>query len=165
MVPSCLDAIDAIASVINSIPIIRKLSHGLNIEVEFPIKNGNILLLTAYNNTDYDNEIESVNFYKGRPSSAFSSIFYSLDLQDCNHDTNPNTGNIIVQKRSHVEISIPCQCIACNYANIGEAIGKPYDKIYLAVRDRCGKTYHKNTGRNIDFFRILGKQGETENHR
>ena len=166
LILSCLDAIGSIAAAITLFIGLQKMSHKLKIEVEFPVKNSKILLLTVYNNTMFDNEIRSVNFYKGNPSNLFStvSMFCSINLPDYSLDINPNTGNVIISKGSYVEIPIPCQYIACNYANIVEAIGKPYDKIYLAVRDRCGKTYHKNTGENIDFFRILGKQGETENH-
>ena len=47
-----------------------------------------------------------------------------------------------------------------SYKTIGEAIGKPFDKIYILVKDKRGKSYCVNTGANVDFFKILGQQEE-----
>ena len=67
LILSCLDAIGSIAAAITLFIGLQKMSHKLKIEVEFPVKNSKILLLTVYNNTMFDNEIRSVNFYKGNP--------------------------------------------------------------------------------------------------
>lgn len=160
---SIVNAIGSIATAITLIIALTKFSRKLNVKGEFPIKNSGIYLLSIYNNTLYDNEIKEIFLYKGNPSNLFisnSTICYALNFEDYDLTINPNTKNVIIHSDSYIEIPIPCKCIACNCKTISEAIGKPFDKIYIYVKDKRGKSYCVNTGKNADFFRMLGQQHE-----
>ena len=160
---SIINAIGSLATAITLIIALTKFSRKLKVKGEFPIKNNGIYLLSIYNNTLYDNEIKGIFLCKGNPlnlSNNNSTIYYALNFEDYDLTINPNTKNAIIHKDSCIEIPIPCKCIACNYKTIGEAIGKPFDKIYIFVKDKRGKSYCVNTGENADFFRILGQQQE-----
>ena len=155
-----IQAIGAIATAVSVILLLTKLSKKLKVSGEMPIKNSNEYLVSIYNNTPYDNEITSIQFWKGNPIGAFSSspsLFFLVDLSYTGQLINENTQNIILPKDSYVDIPIPCCDIALHYEKIGEAIGKPYDTIYILIRDRRGHKYCINTHYNVDMFR-LGQQ-------
>lgn len=157
LVLSTLDAVGSISAAIGIIIALLKFRRRLKIKGEFPIKNTGIFLITVYNNTIYDNEIKSVCFCKGDPKSLLgdTSIFYSIEFSDFDLELNPNTKNAIISKESCIEVPVSCKCIACNYETIGESMGKPFDKIYVLVRDNRGNSYSLNTHENIEYFRRI----------
>ena len=160
---SIINAIGSLATAITLIIALTKFSRKLKVKGEFPIKNSGTYLLSIYNNTLYDNEIKGVFLCKGNPLNLLTdnySIYHTINFEEYGLTINPNTKNAIIHKDSCIEIPIPCKCIACNYKTIGEAIGKPFDKIYILVKDKRGKSYCVNTGANVDFFKILGQQEE-----
>lgn len=152
-----IQAIGAIATAVSVILLLSKLSKKLKVNGEMPLKNTNEYLISIYNNTAYDNEITSIAFWKGNPLGALStspSLFFLVDLSGTGQPINENTHNIILPKESYIEIPIPCRDIALHYEEIGEAIGKPYDTIYILIRDRRGNKYCINTHYNVDMFKL-----------
>lgn len=156
LVLEVLQAVGAVATAISLIVLLSKYRTKLKVNGEMPIKNTDRYLISIYNNTPYDNEITSISFWKGNPVNVFSSpsLFFSVDFSSVGQPINENTKNISLPKESNVEIPIPCNSIALNYSNIGEAVGKVYDTIYVLIRDRRGHKYCINTHSNIDMFRI-----------
>ena len=156
---SIVDAFGSVATAIGLFITLFKFKKKLKISHEFPVKNSDILLISINNNTIYDSEIKSISFSKGNPKHILkeSNIFYTVSFNEFDLTLNPNTNNIVVPKGTIVEVPIPCKCIACNYESIGEAFGKPYDSIFVVVRDNKGHTYSKNTQVNIDYFRKVTK--------
>ena len=156
---SIVDALGSVATAIGLFITLFKFKKKLKISHEFPVKKSDILLISINNNTIYDSEIKSISFSKGNPKHILkeSNIFYTVSFNEFDLTLNPNTNNIVVPKGTIVEVPIPCKCIACNYESIGEAFGKPYDNIFVFVRDNKGHTYSKNTQVNIDYFRKVTK--------
>lgn len=152
-------AVGAFATAISLIVLLSKYRSKLKVDGEMPIKNVDQYLIRVYNNTAYDNEITSISFWKGNPVSFFSSasLFFLVSFSSVGQPINENTRNISLPKESNIEIPIPCHSITLNYDNIREAIGKPYDTIYVLIRDRRGHKYCINTHSNIDMFRIVSK--------
>ena len=159
IVLSVVDAIGSIAAAITLIIGLTKFRRKLKVTGEIQLKKSDTYLLSIYNNTLYDSEITGIYLFKGNPLNLFkeSPPFYQINLEEYGLTINPNTKNAVISKGSIIEIPIPCKCIACNYKRIGEAIGKPFDKIHILVKDRRGNSYCKNTKQNIDCFRILGQ--------
>ena len=150
-----IGALGSIGTMISAFFLLKKLSSKLKISVEFPIKTPGEILITINNNTSFDNEIKYISFHKGNPNNCWkeSSLAYFVDLSETGFSTNPNTGNIIIEKNSSLEIPIPCKCVACNYDTLGEMFGKPFDTIFVLVKDRKGHKYCRNTHCNIEYFR------------
>ena len=154
---SIIDAVGSISAAIGIFVTALKFRKRLKIKCEFPIRKTDTFLITAYNNTIYDNEIQSVCFCKGNAKNLLkeSTIFYCVNFNNMNLTLNPNNECVIVPKGTFLEISVPCKSIADHYNIIGEAIGKPFDKIHVIIYDKNGHSYCLNTHRNIDYFRIV----------
>lgn len=154
-----IDAIGSVSAAIGIVIALNKFSKKLKVVGEFPVRNRGTYLLSIYNDTVYDNEIKSITFFKGNPQSSRteSSAFWSLYFNDFDLPKSANTKNIFVEKGGCVEIPIPCKLIVKNYDIIGEAMGKPFDKIYISICDKNGRYYYISTNENIDYFRLIGR--------
>ena len=159
LVLDVIQAIGAIATAISVIILLSKFSTRLKVRGELSRNNWSEYIISIFNNTSFDNEIKSILFWKGNPKGLLSSpsVFYAVDMSSIEKPRNEITGNIILGRDSYIDIPIPKKDIVSHYNEIGEAIGKPYDTIFVQVIDRKGHSYCINTHANIDMFRIDNK--------
>ena len=150
-------ALGSIAAVVGVIITLASYRKKLKVTGEFPIRNSNVFVIRIANSRNCDNEVKSIDFIKGNPRKSESHIFHSVSFSGYTEHLNPTTNNIIVPHSSYVDIPVPCKCVACNYKKIGEAFGKPFDTIFVQVRDVNGNTYSINTNANVNFFRKLSE--------
>ena len=154
-----IQAVGAIATAVSVILLLLKFKKRLAISGEILIRNTERYLIRIENNTLYDNEIESITFWKGNPIKTTTTpvLFFCPELSTLGQQINKNTHNVIIPKGVHIEILIPCHDIAIHYEGIGEAVGKLYDTIYILVKDLRENKYCINTHSNIDVFRLGSK--------
>lgn len=145
----------SIATVVTVIITLASYRTKLKVSGQFPIRNSNEFVIRIANTRKCDSEIKSIVFFKGNPNKSDSYVFHCVSFSDYNEHLNPTTNNIIVPHASYVDIPVPCKCVACNYKKIGEALGKPFDTIFVQVKDVNGNTYSINTNANVEFFRKL----------
>lgn len=150
-----IDAVGSVATAITLIIAIVKFKPRLRIIGECLLRDNNHYLITAYNNKNTDIEIETISFYKGNPRKIGSFPVYFVDYDENGAEVNPASKRIIVKKDSHVDVLVSFQKIVDGYDNTGEAIGKPFDILYVVVRDNKGNRYVINTKHNVEYFRKL----------
>ena len=152
-----IGATGAIATIIGLFIKLEPYRLKLKVTGEFPIRNSNVFVIHIKNTRNSDNEIKSIVFIKGDPNKFNHHIFYSVSFDDYGEYLSPVTNNILVHHSSYVDIPVSCKCVVCNYEKIGEALGKPFDTIFIQIQDTNGHTYRVNTHANVEFFRRLGK--------
>lgn len=151
---SVIDAVGSLATAIGVIIALMKFRKKLKIKGEVPLKKADAYLLTIYNNTVYDSEIECVSLFKGNPRKNGIPL-NTVSFDNMKEYINPNNKNIVVGKDSRIYFPISFQCIVSNYDVVEETVGKVFDDIYILIEDNKGNFYIHNTERNIDYFRKL----------
>lgn len=151
-----IQAIGAIATAISVFIIIKKMRKKLIVSGEVPIRKNKVFVITVTNNTDCDSEIIAINLFKGSPRSFNSVLFDSIGFDSLGVSLNSSTNNIIVPSKSTINVAIPFSFIVNSYdKTVGEMIGKPFDTIYVEVKDNHGYRYYLNSKYNIDFYRKI----------
>ncbi len=151
-----IDAIGSIATAIAVIITLAPYRTRLKISGEIPIRKSKNYVLNIVNPRNRDNEIKAIMFCKGNPRSSQCHIFYCVEFSHFQDNLNPHTNNVMIPSMKNIELSIPCGCIVCNYDIVGEPFGKPFDTIYIRIKDIRGNIYTVNTHCNIDLFRNVG---------
>lgn len=163
IVLSSISAVGSIATIITLFISIRKLFGKLIIKGELPIRNSKCYYINIYNSRVFDKEVVSISFVKGNPKTNDSHYFGVLRNENYAELINAKK-HFVISKNDSISIEIPTKTIVSEYINIGEALGKPYDTIYIAIKDNNGKRYYINTHYNIDFFNKLNSEKIEENH-
>lgn len=162
IVLSVFEAIGTIATAITLIIALMKFRKKLKIKGGVPLKKPDAYLLSIYNNTLYDSEIESVCLFKGNPK--FNGIpLNTVSFDNLKLQINPANKNIVIDKSTRIDLPISLGCIIGSYDIVRETVGKVFDDIYILIKDNKGNHYIHNTEMNIDYFRKLINQGMKRN--
>lgn len=158
LIVNIMSLLASIATVLMFLKIYWDLNAKLKIKGESPLFKCGQYNIYIFNRKVFDAEIITILFFKGNPSSSNSYIFGRLNNLNYPELINPKSNNILIPKNDSIIISVPLETIVKQYDNnIGESLGKPYDNIYISIRDNCGKRYNINTNGNIDFWRKISE--------
>lgn len=169
LIVNIMSLLASIATVMMFLKIYWDLNAKLKIKGELPFLKCEHYNIYAFNRKVFDAEIISISFSKGNPSGSNGHIFGTINNLDYPEFINSKNNYFIIPKGDSIIISIPLETIIKQYdANIGEAFGKPYDNIFICIRDNCGRRYNINTNGNIDFWRkihVYNKKAEIEGNK
>ena len=150
-----IDALGSIATAVAVIIALQPFFKRLKVSGDFSLNNTGKFVIHIYNPRNRDIDIIGIHYYKGNPNRTNSFCFGGNEFDEKAATANVNTHNLLVSHNSSVDIPIDCKCIACKYDTIGEAFGKPHDKIYILIRDSLGHRYCIDTKANAEFFKKI----------
>jgi len=150
MIWNIIGALGSVATAIMLIISMLPFRSRLKIEGSIESINKTQYVLRIYNTRNTDNGIICIDFFKGSPNRE-SHLLNALQITEEGHYMR-------IPKDSAKEIYLdPSEFVDDYWRRMGNAFGKPTDKVYILIRDIKGHRYVINTGVNMDFFKAIAE--------